>query len=159
MGKKFREVVKFGGRAMTYGSLSAVFGAASAYILPAAALANPILGAIIGGACVIAGTVTAGAITETCTGPHIDRFIDGCADGAQEFQTKMKEAKEDIKTGEEFEKIMDGYPFKSSEGECKGREYLSGKGYSEADQDKVVAAYNKEREKKENKKNKKGSRG
>lgn len=153
MGKKFREVAKFGGRAMTYGSLSAVFGAASAYILPAAALANPILGAIIGGACVIAGTVTAGAITETCTGPHIDRFVDGCADGAQEFQTKIKEAKEDIKTGEEFEKIME------SKGEAEGRKFLESKGYSEADQDKVVAAYNKEREKKENKKNKKGSRG
>lgn len=150
MGKKFREVVKFGGRAMTYGSLSAVFGAASAYILPAAALANPILGAIIGGACVIAGTVTAGAITETCTGPHIDRFIDGCADGAQEFQTKMKEAKEDIKTEEEFEKIME------SKGEAEGRKFLESKGYSLEDQDKLVAAYQKDLEKKNKKK---GSRG
>lgn len=137
---------------MTYGSLSAVFGAASAYILPAAALANPILGAIIGGACVIAGTVTAGAITETCTGPHIDRFVDGCADGAQEFQTKMKEAKEDIKTGEEFEKIME------SKGEVDGRKFLESKGYSLEDQDKLIAAYQRDLEKK-NKKNKKGSRG
>ena len=135
---------------MTYGSLSAVFGAASAYILPAAALANPILGAIIGGACVIAGTVTAGAITETCTGPHIDRFVDGCADGAQEFQTKMKEAKEDIKTGEEFEKIME------SKGEAEGRKFLESKGYSLEDQDKLIAAYQKDLE---NKNKKKGSRG
>lgn len=149
---KFREAMKSGGRLLTYGSLSAVFGAASAYILPAAVLANPILGAIVGGACVIAGTVTAGAITDSCTGPFVDKCIDNCVDGAQEIKTKCEEAKEDIKTGEEFEKIME------SKGEAEGRKFLESKGYSLEDQDKLVAAYQRDLEKK-NKKNKKGSRG
>lgn len=156
---KVKGIIKGGTKFITFGSITATLSACSAYVVPTVAIMNPVAGAIVGGAIAIASTMVAGAVCNSCVDPYVDKVVDSVDNVVKKTKEEIDNNTEDIKIAKEFNKIMDSYPYKSSEGECKGREYLSGKGYSEADQDKVVAAYNKEREKKENKKTKKGSRG
>lgn len=150
---KFREVVKTIGKGATYGSLCGMFGAATAYIVPVAAIANPIAGIVIGAACAVAGTLTAGAVMDSCTGPYVDKVVDTACDAGDEFQAKYKTAKDDIKTAEEYTEIVD------SKGKPEGRKFLKGKGYSDEDIEKIEKEYDKDLEKRNKRKAKRGSRG
>lgn len=156
---KVKGIIKGGTKLITFGSVTATLSAASAYVVPTVAIVNPVAGAIVGGAIAIASTIVAGAVCDSCVDPYVDKVIDSFDDTIKQTKEEIDNNTEDIKIAKEFEKIMNSYPYKSSEGECDGREYLSSKGYSEEDQDKLVAAYNREREKKESKNKKKGSRG
>ena len=148
---KVKGIIKGGTKFITFGSVTATLSACSAYVVPTVAIVNPVAGAIVGGAIAIASTMVAGAVCNSCVDPYVDKVVDSVDDAIKHTKEEIDNNTEDIKIAKEFEKIME------SKGEAEGRKFLEGKGYSKEDQDKLVAAYNKEREKKENKK--KGSRG
>lgn len=154
---KVKGIIKGGTKFITFGSITATLSACSAYVVPTVAIVNPVAGAIVGGAIAIASTMVAGAVCNSCVDPYVDKVVDSVDDAIKHTKEEIDNNTEDIKIAKEFEKIMDSYPYKSSEGEVKGREFLNEKGYSEKDINKLVEVYNKEREKKENKK--KCSRG
>lgn len=150
---KVKGIIKGGTKLITFGSITATLSACSAYVVPTVAIVNPVAGAIVGGAIAIASTMVAGAVCNSCVDPYVDKVVDSVDDAIKQTKEEIDNSTEDIKIAKEFEKIME------SKGEEGGRKFLESKGYSLEDQDKLVAAYNREREKKESKNKKKGSRG
>lgn len=147
---KVKGIIKGGTKFITFGSITATLSACSAYVVPTVAIVNPVAGAIVGGAIAIASTMVAGAVCNSCVDPYVDKVVDSVDDAIKQTKEEIDNSTEDIKIAKEFEKIME------RKGEAEGRKFLESKGYSLEDQDKLVAAYQKDLEKKNKKK---GSRG